>query len=144
MFPIALQLYSVRDFSEKDFFATLEKVKKMGYDGVEFAGYYDKSPEEIRDFCKKISLIPISAHVSIDEMSQDPEKTFSNYSTIGCKYIAVPYLCETDRPGGEKFAETVKSIENLSKIAKKYGLTMLYHNHDFEFKKYEFKVMFAL
>jgi putative NIF3 family GTP cyclohydrolase 1 type 2 len=46
-FPIALQLYSVRDDMEKDFYGTLEKVKALGYEGVEFAGLFGETPEKI-------------------------------------------------------------------------------------------------
>ena len=62
-FPIALQLYSVRDDLEKDFEGTLKKVKELGYDGVEFAGLYGKSPAEVKALCEKYGLVPISAHV---------------------------------------------------------------------------------
>ena len=41
----ALQLYSVRDEVEKDFEGTLKAVSEFGYDGVEFAGLYGKTPE---------------------------------------------------------------------------------------------------
>ena len=47
-FPIALQVYSVRDDLEKDFYGTLKKVKELGYDGVEFAGLYGNAPADIR------------------------------------------------------------------------------------------------
>ena len=50
-FPIALQLYSVRNEVEADLDGTLKQVKEMGYDGVEFAGLYGHSPEEVRDLC---------------------------------------------------------------------------------------------
>ena len=51
-FPIAVQLYSVRDDMAADFKGTLEKVKAMGYDGVEFAGLFGKSGAEIKEMCK--------------------------------------------------------------------------------------------
>ena len=54
--PVAVQFYSVRDEAEKDFFGTLKKIKEMGYAGVEFAGLFDKNPEEIRDYCNEIGL----------------------------------------------------------------------------------------
>ena len=37
--PVGLQLYTVRDDMAKDFKGTLQKVKELGYDGVEFAGF---------------------------------------------------------------------------------------------------------
>lgn len=62
-FPVAVQVYSVRDFAEKDFRGTLQKIKDMGYDGVEFAGLYGNSPADVKKMCEEIGLVPISAHV---------------------------------------------------------------------------------
>ena len=63
--PVGLQLYSIRDDMAKDFKGTLQKVKDMGYDGVEFAGLFDNSPEQIKAWCKEIGLEPVSAHVPL-------------------------------------------------------------------------------
>ncbi len=133
-FPVAVQLYSVRDDMAEDFEGTIKKVKEMGYDGVEFAGLYGNSPEKVKAICQENGLVPISAHVSYDELIADPEKVISDYATIGVKYIAIPYAVEERRPGAELFDETVEGIRLFAGIAKKYGITMLYHNHDFEFK----------
>ncbi len=133
-FPVAVQLYSVRDAMTEDFEGTIKKVKEMGYDGVEFAGLYGNSPEKVKAVCQDNGLVPISAHVSYDELIADPEKVISDYATIGVKYIAIPYAVEERRPGAELFNETVEGIRLFAGIAKKYGITMLYHNHDFEFK----------
>ena len=46
--PIALQLYSVRHDCEKDFPGVIKAVAEMGYEGVEFAGYYGYSAQELR------------------------------------------------------------------------------------------------
>lgn len=135
MLPIALQFYSVRDEAEKDFFGTLKKIKEMGYEGVEFAGLYGHSPEEVRDMCKEIGIIPVSAHVPVDDMINDIEGSVAAYNTIGCKFIAVPYVTEERRPGAEKFDETVEYIKKIGAECNKYGMTLLYHNHDFEFIK---------
>ena len=52
-FKIGLQLYGVRDKMEKDMDATLKAVKEMGYECVEFAGYFDKTPDEIKAMLEK-------------------------------------------------------------------------------------------
>ena len=62
-FPIGIQVYSVRGDAKDDLKGTLAQIKAMGYDGVEFAGLYDYSPEDIRDMCAELGLVPISAHV---------------------------------------------------------------------------------
>ncbi len=133
--PVAVQVYSVRDSAEANLADTLRKIKDMGYDGVEFAGLYGYSPEYIKGLIDGIGLIPVSAHIPLDEMIADPEGTFAAYQTIGVKYGAVPYVTPERRPGAEKFEETIEVIAKLGEIAKKYGITLLYHNHDFEFTK---------
>lgn len=134
-FPIALQLYSVRDRMEVDVEETLRAVKEMGYDGVEFAGTFGKSAEELAALCAKYALTPISAHVPFAEMQADLDGTLAYYKTLGCRFVAIPYSAEEHRPGGEKFDELVEEATKVGKRAKEFGLTLLYHNHDFEFVK---------
>ena len=69
--PVAIQLYTVRHEMEKDFRGTLEKIKEMGYDGVEFAGFFDHTPDEIKAMCAEIGLVPLSAHVNIRKMIEE-------------------------------------------------------------------------
>lgn len=134
-FPVALQLYSIRDFLDIDFEGTIQKVKDMGYDGVEFAGTYGKTAQEIKSLCEKVGLETISAHVPFGDMLNDPENTMKFYSEIGCKFIVIPYLTEEYRPGAEKFNEVIEGAKVLGEAAKKHGMKLLYHNHDFEFAK---------
>jgi len=107
----------------------------MGYDGVEFAGLYGNNPEYIRGLLDGIGLVPVSAHIPLNDLLADPHTTFAAYQTIGCKFGAIPHVGPERRPDGELFYETINQIGELGKIAKEYGITLLYHNHDFEFKK---------
>lgn len=133
-FPIALQLYSVRNEVEADLDGTLKQVKEMGYDGVEFAGLYGHSPEEVRDLCKKYGLVPISAHVNLGEtLKNGVEKTYDAYRTIGCSYVTIPHVSVNYCKKEEDFPELVKICEILGKAAKEKGMQLCYHNHDFEF-----------
>ena len=138
-FPVAIQVYSVRDAAAKDLRGTLKQIKEMGYDGVEFAGLYGHTPEAVRDMCLEFALVPISAHVPYLDMVKDPEGVLGQYATIGCKYVAVPYLTPEYRPGTPNFADVIKNVEKLGAVAKKLGMTLLYHNHDFEFLKIDGK-----
>ena len=133
--PVALQLYTVRDNVAEDFVGTLVKVKEMGYDGVEFAGLYDHSPAQIKHWCDSVGLVALSAHVPFDEMVQDIDKVIADYKAIGCEYIVVPYVSEECHPDGENFFNMIEDIKTWGKKAHEAGLTLLYHNHDFEFKK---------
>ena len=84
---------------------------------------------------EKAGLTLISAHVPLADMLADPQGVLSGYAEMGCKYVAVPYLPEELRPGTEQFGKTVEDIRMLAGIAKEKGMSMLYHNHDFEFVK---------
>ena len=134
-FPIAVQVYSVRDDAAADLKGTLQKIKKMGYDGVEFAGLYGNDPATVKALCQEIGLVPLSAHVPYLDMLADPQGVLSQYAEIGLQYVAVPYLTADYRPGTDKFPEVVSNIAMLGGVAKKLGMQMLYHNHDFEFIK---------
>ena len=131
--PIAVQVYSVRNEAGADFYGTLKKIKEMGYDGVEFAGLYGAAPADIKAWCNELGLVPISAHVTFTDMLKNPVCVISSYAEIGCKYIAVPYLAPEHRPDHPNFPYVVEFIHTLCKVAKSFGIQMLYHNHDFEF-----------
>lgn len=139
MLPIAIQLYSVRDEAAADFAGTLKAIKAMGYEGVEFAGLYGLSAAEVKSLCAEVGLTPISAHVPYYDMIADPKGVLSAYAEIGCKYVAIPYLTPECRPGTEGFAGVVENAAMLGKVAKELGMTLLYHNHDFEFEKIDGK-----
>lgn len=136
-FPIALQLYSVRDRMACDFEGTLAAVAEMGYDGVEFAGLYGKSGEEVAALLEKYHLTAVSAHIPLAEMAADPDSIFETYRKIGCKFAAVPYIGAGGRPGEAGYADTLASVRFVAEKAKEYGIKMLYHNHDFEFVRLE-------
>lgn len=138
-FPIALQLYSVCEDMEKDFEGTLKKVKELGYDGVEFAGLFGKSAADVKALTEKYHLTPISAHVPFVDMMADPEKVLGDYAEIGCRFVAIPYLTEEYRPGTDGFQKTIDGARLLGEVAKKKGIQLLYHNHDFEFVKLDGK-----
>ena len=113
----ALQLYSVRDEVEKDFEGTLKAVSEFGYDGVEFAGLYGKTPEDVRKLCEKYGLVPVSAHVGIGEMLEN-ENVFSDYKEMGCEYIAIPYIAPEEMSTENDRLNTIEKVRVLSEKAK--------------------------
>ena len=134
-FKIGLQLYSVRDKMAEDMEATLKAVKEMGYDYVEFAGYFGKTAEEVRKLLDDIGLECISVHQAPGIFKTDYESSVEYLKTIGAKYVAIPWINKEDLITDE----FVNLIKDLGAKFKKDGLTLLYHNHDFEFNKYEGK-----
>ena len=131
--PIGLQLYSVRDDLKADFKGTLKKVKEMGYEGVEFAGLHDHTPDEVKAMCEEVGLIPVSAHVPFTKMMEDPEGMIGDYKKIGVMQVVIPHVSAEYRPDGDKFEELVEGAKKLGEVANRLGLVLAYHNHDFEF-----------
>lgn len=132
---IALQLYSVRDDMQMDFYGTLKKVKGMGYSGVEFAGLFDNEPTNVKKMCDDLELIPLSAHVPFVDLMNHMDEVIACYTTLGCKYIVVPYLTEEFRPGTPGFQTVIDTIRILGQKLSVKGMVLQYHNHDFEFVK---------
>ena len=89
--PIALELYSVREDAAEDTVGTLEAVAKMGYEGVEFAGYYGHSAEDLRKICDDLGLQIIGTHTGLDTLLGDQLQATIDYNQIlGNKYLIVP------------------------------------------------------
>lgn len=133
--PVGLQIYSVREDAEKDFKGTIQKVKELGYDFAELAGLYGMTAQEVRAILDEVGLPALSAHVPMAELMADMEKTVADYAVIGCKYIAIPYLDDDLRPGAPGFDKVMELIPAIGKACNEKGITLLYHNHDFEFIK---------
>ncbi len=133
--PVGLQVYSVRDYAEKDLLGTLKKIKEIGYDFVELAGLYGHSAEEVKAALDEAGIPALSAHVPLVELEADMEKTVADYVKIGCKFIAIPYLPDDLRPNTPGFDKVMSLIPQIGKVCNEHGVTLLYHNHDFEFVK---------
>jgi sugar phosphate isomerase/epimerase len=143
-----LALYTVRDAMGVDAKATLKSVAEIGYQNVEAAGYkdgkyYNMTPEDFNAYLKELNLTPISTHQS-DINIDDADAMFADAKAAGFEYFVVPippmglfkYYQETQSMGMEGGAENLaKILTTLGKKCDKAGLKLLYHNHDFEFKK---------
>ena len=131
--PVGLQVYTVRDHAERDFAGTMKKIAEIGYKYVELAGLYGLEPSAVKSALDEAGLVAISAHVPFDELSGDTDKVLDIYKSLGCEYVAVPYLSDEYRPGAEKFEFALSEIARIGKACAERGMLLLYHNHDFEF-----------
>ena len=131
--PVAYQIYSAREEAEKDLESVLSALHDLGYDGVEFAGFYGNTAERVKALLDKYELKAISSHVPFAQIKADMFGVISYHKAIGCEYIAVPYLDDKTRPGTPGFPETIAVMHEFGRLLKQAGMTMLYHNHDFEF-----------
>jgi len=133
--PIALQLYSVRHDCEKDLPRVIKAVADMGYEGVEFAGYYGYSAQELRKLLDDHGLKVAGTHISLDSLLGDELKRTIEFNQIlGNQFLIVPWMPESRRPNRRGWLECAQLFNELAEAVKPYGMWVGYHNHHIEFQ----------
>ncbi|HEY5911450.1 MAG TPA: sugar phosphate isomerase/epimerase [Verrucomicrobiae bacterium] len=133
---ISVQLYSVRDACSKDFDAALADVAKMGFAGVEFAGYhkYDGKAKELRQKLDELGLVAAGTHIGTGSFRGDAlQRTIDFHQTLGCKYLIVPGDGDFTNP--EKSKTLAETFNKTAETLKPLGMYCGYHNHTHEFTK---------
>jgi sugar phosphate isomerase/epimerase len=128
---LTLQLYTVRDHLSNDLKGTLSKVKELGLDYVEIAGDYGQSATEWRQMLEELGLAASGSHIGVEALEADIEKVISDAKTIGYSFVIVPWVNASRYSEG--WAAFGKTLEGLAEKLRAVGLTLCYHNHDFEF-----------
>ena len=132
--PVGLQLYSVREDCKRDLTGTIAAVAKMGYKGVEFAGYYDRSAKQLREMLDDNGLVCCGTHTGLDTLLGDNlARTIEFNRTLGNKYLIVPGLPEKYRNSHQAWLDTAKLFNELAEKVKPHGMRVGYHNHSVEF-----------
>ncbi len=132
--PVAVQMYTLREESEKDFVGTLKKVAEIGYQGVEFAGYYDMSAKELKKVIDCLGLKAASSHIPLEVLKSDLSNVMTYQQEIGSSKIVCPFLAPELRTE-EGYSELIRTLNDIGKECSKEGLTLCYHNHDFELER---------
>jgi sugar phosphate isomerase/epimerase len=132
--PIALQLYSVRHDCERDLPGTLQAVAGMGYDGVEFAGYYGRSAKELRAMLDDLSLAVAGTHIGLSTLLGDQlAETVAFNRTLGNRFLIVPGLPEERRNSRQAWLGTAQMFNQIAEHLAGEGMVTGYHNHHIEF-----------
>ena len=126
-----IQMYSVRDITEKDMDGALKALAEMGYKNVEFAGFFGIPAQEIADMLAKYGLTVSGTHTGLNEIVDHYEETLAYHKAIGNKRIIVPGHDLSTKAKLDDFID--KMNEYAAKLAAE-GITLGYHNHDHEFK----------
>lgn len=132
---IGIQLYTLRSLMEKDLEGTLAHVAQIGYKEVEFAGYFGKTPKQIRSILKKNGLTSPSSHAQLPASDDAWKKACDDTKEAGHEWIVLAWLDPSVRKSAEAWPPFVDRFNALAAQAHKHGLRFAYHNHDFEFIK---------
>lgn len=131
---IGLQLYTVRTLMAESVRDTLELVAASGYSEVEFAGYFEQTPTDIRAMLDDLGLRSPSSHVALEALQEDADRQFEIAHVIGQEYIVIPWIAPALRSDLDGYRRVAATFNELGERAQSAGLQLGYHNHDFEFK----------
>ncbi len=113
--PIALQLYSVRDDCAKDLPGVLRAVGKMGYQGVEFAGYHGRKADELCKMLDDNGLRCCGTHTGLDTLTGDALKSTAEFNaTLGNQFLIVPGLPAVNTASVQALVDTAKLLTELA------------------------------
>ena len=132
--PVGLQLYSVRQQCAKDLPGTLAAVSKIGYKGVEFAGYYNHSAAELRKMLDDNGLVACGTHTPYESIKPAKlQETIAFNKTIGNKFLIVPWMNEAKTQ--QVWLDRAKEFNDLAAKLKPEGMWAGYHAHQHDFNK---------
>lgn len=134
---IGVQLYTVRDLMKTSVEKTLADVAAIGYQEVEFAGYFNRPPRAIKQLLNRNGLKAPSGHVGIDLLRGSWNRTLDDALEMGHKYLVVAWIDPKERTSLTALKKVAELFNRAAEDAKRYKIKLAYHNHDFEFQQVE-------
>lgn len=136
--PVAIQMFTVAAEVEANPRKAIEKVAAMGYEGIE-GGYdtYDMTPKEYRTFLDGLGLKVTCIFATLDEMEKDLQPKIDVALEVGIKRIGIPAVDGHRRQDRAGWLSVAKLANKVGGMCKEHGVELVYHNHSFEFAKFD-------
>jgi len=136
---IAAQLYTLRDFTRtpEDIEDTLKKVKKIGFNAVQVSGIGPIEPERLKGICDDLGLAICATHTPYERLKNDTEAVIREHKLWNCKYVGLGAMPKEFERSKEGFLAFAKECNEIAKRIYESGLKFAYHNHNFEFEKFD-------
>jgi len=129
--PIAVQMYTLRNVATLD--EQLKIVHDAGVHAVETVGTQNVTAAELKQLLDKYAIKAVSTHVQLADLRKDFDGVVAFNQTLGNTHLVVPYLGEKERPtDAAGWAALGKELGEIASKAQAKGMTLAYHNHDFE------------
>jgi len=127
-----LQLFSVRGECGKDLPGTVAAVAKIGYKGVEFAGYYGRDAKTLRKMLDDNGIVCCGTHIGFDAIwGANLDKTVEFNQTLGNKFLIVSSMNPKTK---QDWLDKAKQFNEVAEKLVPLGMWCGYHNHSAEFK----------
>ena len=142
---IGVQLYTVRQEMKKDFEGTLAKVAEIGYREVEFAGYFEHAPKDVRAVLDRHGLTAPSTHIGYPSLAPDKwPGVLADSKVIGHSYIVNPWVEDDLQKTADGWKRAAETFNRVGEASKKVGIQFAYHNHDHEFRPVDGKLPYDI
>lgn len=128
---LGLQMYSMRDVCKEDYEKALRFAAECGYEGVEFAGFFDIPAEQMKALLEKYHLTAMGSHTPWETIDGDFDNMVAYNRTVGNARIICPGVAMNTEAEVKAFAEKFNAA---SEKLKAEGMTLYYHNHSHEFE----------
>ena len=139
---LAVQLYSLRQFAEKDFYKELEFVAEVGYKGVEPAGFWNIRPSEFRKVLDDLGLQMETSHSPWARLNNIGE-VMDIAHLAGLDKIVCGYSYN-DFADLDAIKRTAENTLKLKEIVERNNFTLFQHNHEFEFGRIDGRVKYDI
>lgn len=140
---IGIQLFSLRDELKIGLDKVFEKIAAAGYGSVEMFGFstkenfFNTEPAEVAELLKKHNLASPSGHYMLDLFDKDGQQTVDAALALGHKYVVIPWFPPEQRSKLDDYKKIAERINKAAQLCRDNKLKMAYHNHEFEFVKYD-------
>ncbi len=141
--PLAVQLYSLREYAEKDFVQVLKKVADIGYKAVEPAGFWNLSPAEFKKIIDDLGLKIYSSHSPWARSLDDVNPIVETMGILGLDNCVCGYGPD-DFKDLDAIKRTADNTSALQEAFAKQGLTLFQHNHYWEFKRIDGRLKYDI
>jgi sugar phosphate isomerase/epimerase len=133
--PVGLQLYSVREQCAADLPKVVAAVSKIGYKGVEFAGYHNRSAKDLRKLLDDQGLVTCGTHTPYESILGDKLKETIEFNRIlGNKFLIVPWM---EGKTKQEWLDKAKLFNTVADEVKGAGMWVGYHAHAHDFEKFD-------
>ncbi|HSP20046.1 MAG TPA: TIM barrel protein, partial [Myxococcaceae bacterium] len=134
---IVAELYTLRDhLRDPDAIAAaLDRVREIGYAGVELAGLGPIEPAHLARLLRDSGLAASSAHVPWERLREQTDAVLEDCGIWGCDHVAVPILPPEYRDP-EGYARFGAEAGELARSLSSAGIRLSYHNHSFELERF--------
>lgn len=130
---LGVQLYTVRDLMQRDMDGTLAAIAKIGYQEVEFAGFFNRTPADIRVILERNGLVAPSGHVPFEAIDQGWDAVLDAAHTLGHRYVCIAWIPEQARKDLDGWKRVADTLNRAGEACRKSNLTLAFHNHSYEF-----------